>query len=84
MPSPSDATLTIFWDARVTTAGIVHKLPKKQQRHTHSPHPTAQIKPSSITETGLLVDDTQDPIAGQSYVRYPLGGGVALAGGLHY
>ena len=29
----------------------------------------------------LLVDDTQNPIAGQSYVRYPLGGGVALAGG---
>ena len=28
----------------------------------------------------LLVDDTQDPIAGQSYVQYPLGGGVALAG----
>ena len=29
----------------------------------------------------LLVDDTQIPIVGQSYVRYPLGGGVALAGG---
>ena len=29
----------------------------------------------------LLVDDTQNLIAGQSYVRYPLGGGVALAGG---
>ena len=29
----------------------------------------------------LLVDDTQIPIAGQSYVRYPLGGGLALAGG---
>ena len=29
----------------------------------------------------LLVDDTQIPIAGQGYVRYPLGGGVAHAGG---
>jgi len=29
----------------------------------------------------LLVDDTQNPIAGQSYVRYPLGGGVAHARG---
>ena len=29
----------------------------------------------------LLVDDTQNPIAGQSYVRYTLGGGVAHAGG---
>ena len=28
----------------------------------------------------LLVDDAQNPIAGQGYVRYPLGGGVALAG----
>ena len=28
-----------------------------------------------------LVDDTQIPIAGQNYVRYPLGGGMALAGG---
>ena len=27
----------------------------------------------------LLVDDTQNPIAGQSYIRYPLGGGVAHA-----
>ena len=33
----------------------------------------------------LLVDDTQIPIAGQGYVRYPLGGGVAHARGvLHY
>ena len=30
----------------------------------------------------LLVDDTQNPIAGQSYVRYPLGGGVAHARGV--
>jgi hypothetical protein len=29
----------------------------------------------------LLVDDTQNPITGQSYVRYPLGGGLALARG---
>jgi hypothetical protein len=29
----------------------------------------------------LLVDDTQNPIAGQSYVRYPLGVGVAHARG---
>ena len=29
----------------------------------------------------LLVDDTQNLIAGQGYVRYPLGGGVAHAGG---
>ena len=29
----------------------------------------------------LLVDDTQIPIAAQGYTRYPLGGGVALAGG---
>ena len=29
----------------------------------------------------LLVDDTQNPIAGQGYVRYPLGGGVAHAEG---
>ena len=29
----------------------------------------------------LLVDDTQNPILGQGYVRYPLGGGLALAGG---
>jgi hypothetical protein len=29
----------------------------------------------------LLVDDTQNPIAGQAHIRYPLGGGVALAGG---
>ena len=29
----------------------------------------------------LLVDDTQIPIAGQGYVRYPLGGGMAHAGG---
>jgi hypothetical protein len=28
----------------------------------------------------LLVDDTQNPIAGQSYVRYPYGDGVALVG----
>ena len=30
----------------------------------------------------LLVDDTQIPIAGQAHVRYPLGGGVAHAGGV--
>ena len=29
----------------------------------------------------VQVDDTQNPIAGQGYVRYPLGGGVAHAGG---
>jgi len=29
----------------------------------------------------LLVDDTQNPIAGQPHVRYHLGGGVAHAGG---
>ena len=29
----------------------------------------------------LLVDDTQNPIAGQGYVRYPLGGGAAHAWG---
>ena len=29
----------------------------------------------------VQVDDTQIPIAGQSYVRYPEGGGVAHAGG---
>ena len=29
----------------------------------------------------LLVDDTAIPIAGQSHVRYPLGGGMAHAGG---
>ena len=29
----------------------------------------------------LLVDDTQNLIAGQSYIRYPLGGGAAHAGG---
>ena len=29
----------------------------------------------------LLVDDTQIPIAAQGDTRYPLGGGVALAGG---
>ena len=28
----------------------------------------------------VQVDDTQIPIAGQSYIRYPLGGGVAHAG----
>ena len=29
----------------------------------------------------LLVDDTQNPIAGQSYVRYPYGVGWHLQGG---
>ena len=29
----------------------------------------------------VQVDDTQIPIAAQGYTRYPLGGGVALAGG---
>ena len=29
----------------------------------------------------VQVDDTQNPIAGQAHIRYPLGGGVALAGG---
>jgi hypothetical protein len=29
----------------------------------------------------LLVDDTQIPIAGQNYVRYPLGVRLALTGG---
>ena len=28
----------------------------------------------------LPVDDTKNPIAGQGYTRYPLGGVVALAG----
>jgi len=30
----------------------------------------------------LLVDDTQNPIAGQPHVRYRLGGGLALAWGV--
>ena len=30
----------------------------------------------------VQVDDTQNLIAGQGYVRYPLGGGVAHAGGV--
>ena len=38
-----------YWTAK---AGIVHQQPTKQQRYTHSPPPTAQMKPSSITETG--------------------------------
>ena len=29
----------------------------------------------------LSVDDTQNPIACQAHIRYPLGGGLALAGG---
>ena len=30
----------------------------------------------------LLVGDTQNPIAGQAHIRYPLGGGAAHARGV--
>ena len=36
---------------------------------------------SDLNRMMVQVDDTQNLIAGQSYVRYPLGGGVAHAGG---
>ena len=42
---------------------------------------TDETVKSDLNRLMLLVDDTQNPIAGQSYVRYPLGGGLALAGG---
>ena len=41
MHTPSDATVTISQDTRVTTVGIIHKLPTKCQGHTYSPNPTA-------------------------------------------
>ena len=46
-----------------------------------APYRTDETVKSDLNRLMLLVDDTQIPIAGQSYVRYPLGGGVAHAGG---
>ena len=37
---------------------------------------------SDLNRMMVQVDDTQNLIAGQGYVRYPLGGGVAHAGGV--
>ena len=37
--------------------------------------------PIPLTYQNCQVDSSYSPISGQSYVRYPLGGGVALAGG---
>ena len=74
----------VFWD---TVAN------NKRRHASQAPHEVAEayIQPapyrtdetvkSDLNRLILLVDDTQIPIAGQSYVRYPLGGGVALAGG---
>ena len=46
---------------------------------------TDETVKSDLNRLMVQVDDTQNPIAGQSYIRYPLGGGAAHAGGvLHY
>ena len=46
-----------------------------------APYRTDETVKSDLNRLMLLVDDTQNPIAGQAHIRYPLGGGVALAGG---
>ena len=46
-----------------------------------APYRTDETVKSDLNRMMVQVDDTQIPIAGQSYVRYPLGGGVAHARG---
>ena len=46
-----------------------------------APYRTDETVKSDLNRLMVQVDDTQNLIAGQSYIRYPLGGGVALAGG---
>ena len=72
MPSPSDATLTIFW-----------VLGNNSRHHASAPYEAAEayIQPASYHTDGtvksdlnrlmLLVDETQIPIACQSYIRHP-------------
>jgi len=74
MPSPSDATLTIFW-----------VLGNNSRHHASAPYEAAEayIQPASYctTETVksdlnrlmLLIDDTQILISGQAHARYPYG-----------
>ena len=45
------------------------------------PYRTDKTVKSELNRLMLLVDDTQNLIAGQAHIRYPLGGGVAHAGG---
>jgi hypothetical protein len=50
-----------------------------------APYLTDETVKSDLNRLMVQVDDTQKTIAGQSYVRYPLGGGAAHARGvLHY
>ena len=48
------------------------------------PYRTDETVKSDLNRLMMLVDDTQIPIAGQGYVRYPLGVGWHLQGVLYY